>query len=749
MKLLKPGWIHLDGRQIFSVDIDPRGRFIAVGGQGDNNCGKISVFNFEHFAKFCPNVKAGAIGDEETLPKKLCEMNNHLGCVNCVRWSPDGKYLASGSDDSLIMIWQPVYSKGIPSSNGVPNRYPDQCRCICMLREHTGDVLDLAWNRDGSLLASCSIDNSIIVWNALKFPIAEKVAVLKKHSGLVKGVCFDPAGTYLASQADDKTLIVWRTSDWSVETKISEPFKQCSGTTHVLRLSWSPDGQTLVTAHAMNSGGPTAQLVNRGPPWTANIDLAGHRRAVTSCRFHNRLFVNASAPLQQSQNGADTHEKNPEPFCAVAIGSRDRSVSVWLTNLRRPRMVLQDVFSDSVLDLAWFGYCLFACSVDGSVSCVIFTESEIGKMVSDKEVVAHLNATRENKDSKKAEKVIIQSAALLADRKKQTTIDQHLLPKGNKPEKKQEPIPDSNQNDNQPVSTSALHRPTFLTSNSQSPFPTAAAFPTAEIAASPSNSQMAQQTEVKLPNGRRRITPMVIPVEPMSPNGFSLFENLSNFSKPAPPASGTPVAPSSIASVVNSEAKKSEGGIEQTPEVAAKKPEDGDVIKVSASRFVGAKPGVDELKASAAKAKKSLIGGKRKATRSSLPGKIGGKRQLRVESSSDADSDDSNVDEEVSEKRPQTPQKKSLSSTNLFSHHYSSALHPSRLHNPAGKNSITIHPSPGAALSSKKNFIITVQPMDDHSGMWTMDCSHQTGSNFTKAWLQVIPSQCTALAASS
>lgn len=27
-------------------------------------------------------------------------------CVNCVRWSCGGKYLATGGDDKLIMIWQ-------------------------------------------------------------------------------------------------------------------------------------------------------------------------------------------------------------------------------------------------------------------------------------------------------------------------------------------------------------------------------------------------------------------------------------------------------------------------------------------------------------------------------------------------------------------------------------------------------------------------------------------------------------------
>lgn len=58
----------------------------------------------------------------------------------------------------------------------------------------------------------------------------------------------------MASQSDDRTVRVWRTKDWGCEQVITEPFEDCGGTTHVLRLSWSPDGLYLVSAHAMNGG---------------------------------------------------------------------------------------------------------------------------------------------------------------------------------------------------------------------------------------------------------------------------------------------------------------------------------------------------------------------------------------------------------------------------------------------------------------------------------------------------------------
>ena len=65
-------------------------------------------------------------------------------------------------------------------------------------------------------------------------------------------------GKYLASQSADKTLRVWRTSDWVEEASVSQPFEECGGTTHVLRLDWSPDGETtdLGTARCDNFFSP-------------------------------------------------------------------------------------------------------------------------------------------------------------------------------------------------------------------------------------------------------------------------------------------------------------------------------------------------------------------------------------------------------------------------------------------------------------------------------------------------------------
>lgn len=360
MKLLKPTWVTHDDLPIFSVDIHPDGSRFATGGQGVDS-GRIVIWNMA--AVVSPEIE-----EDENVPKMLCQMDNHLACVNCVRWSFSGKFLASGGDDKLIMIWKISKYSGVTNVFGGSGKVNvESWRCSMTLRGHNGDVLDMAWSPHDAWLASCSVDNTIIVWNALKMP--EMVAVLKGHSGLVKGVTWDPVGKYMASQSDDKTLRVWRTSDWKEDSIVREPFEECGGTTHVLRLSWSPDGQYLVSAHAMNGGGPTAQIVER-EGWRKDKDFVGHRKAVTCVRFNSNI-------LQKQYR----YPSKPQQYCCCAIGSRDRSLSVWLTALKRPLVVLHELFSNSVLDLSWSctGLQLLACSWDGTVAFVEFTESEMGK----------------------------------------------------------------------------------------------------------------------------------------------------------------------------------------------------------------------------------------------------------------------------------------------------------------------------------------------------------------------------------
>ncbi|XP_053275944.1 protein HIRA isoform X1 [Pleuronectes platessa] len=370
MKLLKPSWVSHNGKPIFSVDIHPDGTKFATGGQGEDS-GKVMIWNM------APVLREE---DEknESIPKMLCQMDNHLACVNCVRWSNNGLYLASGGDDKLVMVWRRAAFIGPSTVFGSSSKLAnvEQWRCVTILRNHTGDVMDVAWSPHDVWLASCSVDNTIVIWNARKFP--EMVTCLRGHTGLVKGLTWDPVGKYIASQADDHSLKVWRTMDWQMEANITKPFNECGGTTHVLRLSWSPDGQYLVSAHAMNNSGPTAQIVERDG-WKTNMDFVGHRKAVTVVKFNPKIFK------KKQKNGSSP--KPSCPYCCCAVGSKDRSLSVWLTSLKRPLVVIHDLFDKSIMDISWTltGLGMLVCSMDGTVAYLDFSLDELGDPLSEEE----------------------------------------------------------------------------------------------------------------------------------------------------------------------------------------------------------------------------------------------------------------------------------------------------------------------------------------------------------------------------
>ena len=53
------------------------------------------------------DVKEESSFDEEVKKRLLAQMSMHTGSVLCVRWSSGtGKYLASSSDDHVIIVWQ-------------------------------------------------------------------------------------------------------------------------------------------------------------------------------------------------------------------------------------------------------------------------------------------------------------------------------------------------------------------------------------------------------------------------------------------------------------------------------------------------------------------------------------------------------------------------------------------------------------------------------------------------------------------
>ncbi len=197
-------------------------------------------------------VGAGTMDNKVVVWRKnnseaLYKLSGHIGTINSLAFTPDSKYILSASQDKTLKVWDlssktakytvkfPQYVNSVSVSpdgskvlaacgnkqdvfrdepsdlylfdlNTMGSYDADKSTVTKVLHGHTKSVNAACFSSKATLIASASVDNSVILWDATE---GKKINTFSGHQSSVNAISFSSDDKYLFSGGEDGLLKVW------------------------------------------------------------------------------------------------------------------------------------------------------------------------------------------------------------------------------------------------------------------------------------------------------------------------------------------------------------------------------------------------------------------------------------------------------------------------------------------------------------------------------------------------------------
>ncbi|KAI1772379.1 vegetative incompatibility protein HET-E-1 [Hypoxylon cercidicola] len=252
---------HTSG--INSVIFSPNGKLLASSSFDD----EVRLWDTKTWAlvgkldDFEEDVNPSALAAQQPDALGTKQFKGHSSAVTRVVFSPDGQWLASGSQDATIKLWL----KGVehwrfeghsgainhltfsPDSRLVASASTDKTTRLWnlatgmashTLEGHSDSVVLALFSSDGRVVASCSTDTTTRLWDP---ETGVMLGRLEGHSGAVNSIALSPDNRFIASCSVDTMVLLW---DLATNTT-SATLRGHSGP--VNSVAFSSDGELLVS----------------------------------------------------------------------------------------------------------------------------------------------------------------------------------------------------------------------------------------------------------------------------------------------------------------------------------------------------------------------------------------------------------------------------------------------------------------------------------------------------------------------
>ena len=154
----------------------------------------IAINDFDNCIAIASSDGFIRIFDLVSMEQKL-EFEAHKMAANCVRYSPDGRFLLSGGRDAHLNVWD------------VKENY----RLLKSIPAHNFAIYDIVYAPDGKLFATASRDKTLKIWDSQTFELLLRVNKEKQdgHVNSVNKLLWTKNPEFLISTGDDRSIMVW------------------------------------------------------------------------------------------------------------------------------------------------------------------------------------------------------------------------------------------------------------------------------------------------------------------------------------------------------------------------------------------------------------------------------------------------------------------------------------------------------------------------------------------------------------
>ncbi|KAF7840083.1 periodic tryptophan protein 2-like protein [Senna tora] len=258
------------------------------------------------------------------------EIKAHNGIIWTMKFSPNGKYLASGGEDGVVRIWSVLLQETSASSSSEEDNLVNEVKQDMFIQNssiivlpnkvfhieesplqelygHTNDVLDLAWsNSESDILLSSSMDKTVRLWRIG----CDQCLRVFHHNDYVTCIQVNPVdANYFISGSIDGKVRIWglheeRVVDWADIHDV------------ITAISYQPDGKGFLVG---SLSGTCRFYVASGKHFEleAQIRVDGKKRSggnkITSIQFsqekHQRVLITSEDSKLRVLEGVDVVHK--------------------------------------------------------------------------------------------------------------------------------------------------------------------------------------------------------------------------------------------------------------------------------------------------------------------------------------------------------------------------------------------------------------------------------------------------------